>query len=50
MKDKDKDKDIIAKKDFIICQNKYFFDIKKGDDITKLPKQFYKNLITEGVI
>lgn len=46
------DKKIIAKKDFVICHNEYFYDIKKGDNINELniPKKFLENLKTEKVI
>ncbi len=43
-------KPLFAKKDFVIHQNEYHFDIKKGDDLADIPKQFKQNLKTEGVI
>lgn len=43
---------MIALKDFVICANDDFFEIKKGDDIEALniPKKYYDNLKTEQVI
>lgn len=45
-------KDMIAKKDFYIVQNKINIKIKKGDDIAKLkiPERFLQNLKTEKII
>ncbi len=45
-------KPIIAKRDFIICQNAEYYDIKEGDDILelKVPERFHINLKTEQVI
>lgn len=40
-----------AKKDFVICQNDFYFEIKKGDIINKEElKKFWENLKTEKVI
>lgn len=39
-----------AKKDFVICQNDYFRQIKVGDDISDVPECYRQNLKTEGVI
>lgn len=41
-----------ALKDHVLCQNEYFFDIKKGDDLNELevPKKFDDVLITEKVL
>lgn len=39
-----------AKKDFVILQNEFHFDIKKGDDLSKIPECFHQNLKTEKVI
>jgi len=49
---KRKTKILIAKRDFIIAQNSYYFAIKRGDDIIKLgiPAKFYENLKTEKII
>lgn len=43
---------VIAKKDFVICQNDCFLEIKKGDKIDdlKIPTKFIQNLKTEQVI
>lgn len=48
----EKSKKIIAKKDFVICQNEHYYEIKKGDNITELniPSRFYENLTTENII
>ena len=42
----------IALKDFTICQNDVFIEIKKGDDVSKMdiPSRFTENLITEKVL
>lgn len=42
----------IALKDFVLCQNEHFFDIKEGDDLDKIgvPDLFNDNLITEQVL
>ena len=40
---------LIAKKDWLIVQNKERYDIKKGDEI-KVPKRFLEVLKTENVI
>ena len=47
-----KEKKLIAKRDFLICQNEFLFKIEKGDDIKelKIPEQFIQNLKTENVI
>lgn len=41
-----------AKKDFVIHQNEVHIEIKKGDEISekKIPKKYWDNLRTEGVI
>jgi len=41
---------LIAKKDFVIRHNEYFFEIKEGQDISHIPEQFIQNLKTEKVI
>lgn len=43
---------VIAKRDFVICQNEILIKIKKGDDLLALqvPERFFPNLKTEGVI
>lgn len=41
---------IIAKKDFIIKHNEFELNIKKGDDLSKVPSKFIANLKTEKVI
>ncbi len=42
----------VAKRDFVLCFNEYFFDIKSGDDLDALgvPHMFNMNLRTEKVI
>jgi len=40
----------IAKRDHIIVQNKFHFDIKKGDDLSEIPEHFYETLKTEKII
>ena len=40
----------IAKKDFVIHQNEFHFEIKKGDDLRDIPERFHQNLKTENVI
>lgn len=40
----------LAKKDFVICQNEYFREIKAGDDLSDVPEKFSQNLKTEGVL
>ena len=40
---------LIAKKDWLIVQNKERYDIKKGDEV-KVPKKFLECLKTENVI
>lgn len=39
-----------AKKDWLIVQNSDRYDIKKGDDVSKIPKKFLVALKTENVI
>lgn len=39
-----------AKRDFVIVQNNFRLEIKKGDDLSNVPKCFIENLKTEGVI
>ena len=41
---------LIAKRDFTICQNEHFIEIKAGDDISSVPEKFIENLKTEKVI
>jgi len=50
MFDYESPKDLIAKKDFVIHWNDYHLEIKKGDDLSKVPSRFLENLKTEGVI
>lgn len=49
-KDSGKIKGKKAKKDHLIVQNQYHFDIKKGDDLSEIPNIFYDTLKTEKVI
>lgn len=50
-KEKKSKKGLVAKKDFTICQNDFYLEIKKGDTINKEDvKQFLENLKTEKVI
>ena len=39
-----------AKKDHLVVQNKFRFDIKKGDDLSEIPEHFYEALKAEQVI
>lgn len=39
-----------AKKDFVINHGDYFRKIKKGDDVSDVPKLYHPNLKTEGVL
>lgn len=41
---------MIAKKDFVIQHNIYRREIKVGDDVSDVPKEYHENLKTEGVI
>lgn len=43
-------KDLIAKKDFWIRHNEYERVIKKGDDLSDVPKLYHENLKTEGIL
>ncbi len=43
-------KDLVALRDFVICWNEYYKEIKAGDDISDVPEMFYENLKTEKVI
>jgi len=47
---KDDEKTLIAKRDFVIFQNDFRADIKKGDDLSEIPEIYHQNLKTEGVI
>lgn len=47
---KPKSKGSIAKKDFVICHNEYYREIKKGDDISDVPSKFKSNLKIEGIL
>lgn len=40
----------VAKRDFVIHQNEYHFEIKAGDDLSHIPELFIENLKTENVI
>lgn len=40
----------IAKRDFVIHQNEFHFEIKEGDDLSEIPERFHQNLKTEQVI
>jgi hypothetical protein len=42
--------ELSAKKDWRIVHNEHDIEIKKGQDCSKVPKQFFENLVTEGVI
>ena len=44
------DTKMIAKKDWLIVQNDERYDIKEGDDVSKIPAKFLVCLKTEGVI
>lgn len=44
------DLSLIALRDFVICQNAYLREIKKGDDVSDVPEMYHQNLIAEGVI
>ncbi len=48
--EKDCEPYLIAKKEFVICQNGYFREIKEGEDISDVPAIYYDNLKTEKVI
>jgi len=39
-----------AKKDHLIVQNDFRFDIKKGDSLKDIPERFYETLKIEQVI
>ncbi len=39
-----------AKRDFVISHNEHQIVIKKGDDLSEVPKLFFENLKTEQVI
>ena len=39
-----------AKKNHLIVQNDFRADIKKGDDLSKIPEMFYETLKIEKVI
>ena len=42
---------LIAKRDFVISQNDFYLEIKKGDDLAEsVPPAFYPNLKTENVL
>jgi len=43
-------KKLTALKDFCICHNEYFLNIKQGDDLSSVPEIYLENLKTEGVI
>ena len=51
-KTKNVEKEIIARRDFVICQNEHYYEIKEGDNVKELgiPSKFYDNLKTEKVI
>ena len=46
----EKEKRITAKRDHLIVQNDFRFDIKKGDDLSEIPERFYETLKTEKII
>jgi hypothetical protein len=48
--DPEEPEDMVAKKNHVICQNEYYFDIKKGDDLSDIPERFHQVLKTEQVI
>ena len=50
LKKKVKEVKMIAKKDWLIVQNKERYDIKKGDDLSSLPSKFFDALKSENVI
>jgi hypothetical protein len=39
-----------AKRDHLIVQNQFRFDIKKGDDLSEIPEHFHEALKAEKVI
>jgi len=39
-----------ALRDFTICHNEFQLEIKKGDDLSKIPVKFIENLKTEKVL
>ena len=41
---------LVAKRDHLIVQNKDRYEIKKGDDVSELPKKYLVALKTENVI
>lgn len=43
---------LIAQKDFVLFQNDFYLEIKKGDDISdkKIPDHLFENLRTEQVL
>lgn len=45
-----KEKGMVAKKDFAIHHNDFHLEIKKGDDLSKVPPIYWDNLKTEQVI
>lgn len=47
---KEKKPEMIAQKDFVICYNEIFREIKKGDDLSDIQEIFLANLMTEGVL
>lgn len=48
---KEKGIKMVAKKNFVICQNDFYLEIKQGDKIDqKKCKKFIENLKTEKVI
>jgi hypothetical protein len=42
--------DRIAQRDFVICHNDYFRQIKEGEDLSDVPALYLENLKTEGVL
>ena len=44
-----KEKKLIALKDFVVCHNEHYYEIKEGEEV-KVPEMFLENLKTEKVI
>ncbi len=42
--------EVPAKKDFVINHNEFHLKIKKGDELKDVPKIYWPNLKTEGVM
>lgn len=42
--------DLIAKKDFVIHQNDFHREIKKGENLSDIPERYLQNLKVEGIL